>query len=372
MIHTAPPSPKLGPKAFFEKVLALWPNSSVAQDLRLARRIEVPISTKDPQAKVIALLARQISALQHNDDWEGLHHLLMQWEIEGRYLSDRRRVARVAVSLILTPLHDALDSHAPPSRIEALLAAFEARAAAGPLDGMAATLAAFALIEVAERFESPAHLLRANRLLRPFEAAASASPLMAEAQFLISHLSNDPRQTLEMAHADWADLDAGDIAVWQALGLALASRPEYSSTDIIEAATRAIWHSERVLGQAAYALVVLPALSVHPTAWSHLDPTVMIQALKDIATRHQRDPLEVNHLAVRLDQLCQSAPPDYLPLARSWLRLLLQQGLTMLIPPVWGLSPTEIRRRIAALFTEELAQGAILRATGTGLALILP
>ncbi|QMU59605.1 MAG: hypothetical protein GKR98_16310 [Boseongicola sp.] len=329
----------------------------------------IPVVQADPDLIERAGVINRITHLAVQGEWDVLSKTIADWEERLESTPGGARHHEIAVDACLAGLRSLLDetdrtSIASLDRAEREVARFVERHCAAPQDHILAVLAARAHIMVAA--SCPAdfwpdadradawrrmahHYLKAEAILNHFDAVAFMSPLVAGACYELALGMPDGGTRLRPAFEDWIDLDPSNPEIYATHMPQLAHFCRDNPDVLLGEALRAEERTDEALGQAGYALCLIPVLDLAPEMREHIDTARFGGALMDMA-RMSGTQSEVNWAAAILDHESQFGSEERRATIQSAFDALVRRNLTVIYPRIWNDELQNIRARLAETF----------------------
>lgn len=359
----------------------------------LAARVEVPVLRKSPELEERREIERGFAALADEGLWISLFDRMRGVDQSRQRFASGRRYTSSALRGAITPVTRHLGE---PARINA------ATAALAPLttlhignlnDYMPAAILASALVEIGWAVRGPlppeetardardaaaSYFARAEAVLESFDPILENSPLLAETRYALAPGIEGGASYLRDWYEDWADLDPGNPRMLTTHA-GFLSPDWFGDYDEIEReARRAARRATDSIGPGAYTCFWQAPLESDRSAVGRIDPELFLEGVHALLADGQSQALANEHVALlfRLTLPGTAGSPEEAERSEA-VRARLAEGLrevalrhlTELQAPVWGIEEDAIRRAMAHIFAEDLAQGAVLVAEETGLAL---
>lgn len=357
-----------------------------------AARFEIDLRDDDPEIVLADEIATDLGKLIEAGRWDLFHSLLAEWERDRATTPFGTMFHRLGVERALWPFERieaaVAESEDPPddAQIDAIVAAFEARATAQPEDHVAATLAARAhmaaggiargdgfLEEV-----SASNLRRMSEHYRAAEALLSRhvskrSSLVAEARYLVCLGLETGSALLRERFEEWLAVDPDDVAPWQVHGFQLLPRWFGDIEELETTARRAAEASAPRRGAAGYVIFHGGIIScgVQTETMGVIDPALFVRSALDRA-RTAGSQWGVNRMAQFLMQAMLESRGAARDVYRDGLVRLVHDHLRVLVPRAWTYPIEDVRRELARLFKAELAGGGRVRVGTRGVEVLPP
>lgn len=362
----------------------------------IAQRVDIPVLRKSPEQDEWREIERGFAALADEGLWMSLLDRLRGVDQSRQRFASGKRYFECALAGAISPVTRHLDE---PARIDA------ATSALAPLttlhighlnDYMPAVLLARALIEIGWAVRGPvppgetprdaqdaarAYFARAEAVIEAFDPILENSPMLAEARYRLAPGVEDGPDFLRDWYEDWADLDPSNPGMLATHASFLT--PEwYGSYDEIEReARRAVKRAADGIGIGAYPCFWQAPLEADRTAVARIDPEAFLAGIHMLLEGRRSQALANDFVALlfrltlpstaETSEQAERAKPVRARLALG-LREVILRHLTELQAPIWGIEETAIRRAIAHVFADDLAEGAVLRAADEGIRVEMP
>lgn len=371
-----------------------WVRDDIATliDDDAADRFDIGQRDDDPEIDLTDEIAVDLGKLIEAGRWDLYHSLLAAWEKDRATTPFGTMFHRLGVERALRRFAEIEatieETGTVPgdAEIDAIVAAFDARAAADPDDHVAATLAARAHICAGgfARGEGYIEEVSANNLRRMtvhYEAAEALlaphaekrSSLVAEARYTVC-LGLETGSTLIRArYNEWVAVDPDDVAPFQVHGFHLLPRWFGDLEELEAEARRAAEITSPRRGSAGYVIFhggIMTCDTQHETL-GIADPDLFVRSAHDRA-RTAGSQWGVNRMAEFLMQAMLESRGDARETYRAGLRALVEEHLRVLVPRAWSSPLDEVRRELASLFRDELGSGSQVRIDARGLEILPP
>lgn len=357
-----------------------------------AARFEITVRDEDPEIELADEIATDLGKLIAAGRWDLFHSLLAEWERDRATTPFGTMFHRLGAERALWQLEDieatAARNGADPddAQIDAIVAAFEARAAADPQDHVAVTLAARAHmaaggiargdgfieeVSAKNRRRMAEHYQAAEALLAPH--AARRSSLVAEARYLVCLGLETGSALIRERFEEWLAVDPNDVAPWQVHGFQLLPRWFGDIEELEATARRAAEATAPRRGAAGYVIFHGGIIScgVETETIGIIDPDLFVRAALDRA-RTAGSQWGVNRMAQFLMQAMLESRGGARATYRDGLVQLVHDHLRVLVPRAWTYPVEDVRHELARLFKPELTGGARVRVGSRGVEVLAP